>query len=67
MYLGIFIVNIILYIFELIYKTIENFNDYENSLYNTIVLSGIINQKKYNNLLIPERKTIKIFRSSFIN
>lgn len=69
MYLGIFIVNIILYIFELIYKTIEKFNDYDSSfLYNTIIKSATATAiEKNSNILVPDKTTFKIFRSSFIN
>ena len=66
MYLGIFIINFILYILEITYKTIEKFNDYENGLYHTIVSSGIANEKNNKNILVPDTTTIKIFKSSFL-
>tara|TARA_B110000444_G_scaffold171045_1_gene159820 strand:+ start:2416 stop:2616 length:201 start_codon:yes stop_codon:yes gene_type:complete len=66
MYLGIFIINFILYILEITYKTIEKFNDNEIGLYHTIVSSGIANEKNNKNILVPDTTTIKIFKSSFL-
>tara|TARA_B000000477_G_scaffold325_1_gene295 strand:+ start:2450 stop:2650 length:201 start_codon:yes stop_codon:yes gene_type:complete len=66
MYLGIFIINFILYILEITYKTIEKFNDYENSLYHTIVTSATANEKNNKDILVPDTNTIKIFKSSFL-
>jgi len=66
MYLGIFIINFILYILEITYKTIEKFNDYENGLNPRILKSATAIEKNNNNILVPDTNTIKIFKSSFL-
>ena len=66
MYLGIFIINFILYILEITYKTIEKFNDYKNSLDLGILKSATAIEKNNKNILVPDTNTIKIFKSSFL-
>tara|TARA_B110000003_G_scaffold275967_1_gene320260 strand:- start:28653 stop:28853 length:201 start_codon:yes stop_codon:yes gene_type:complete len=66
MYLGIFIINFILYILEITYKTIEKFNDYENGLNHRILKSATAIEKNNKNILVPDTNTIKIFKSSFL-
>ena len=69
MYLGIFIINFIVYILEITYKTIEKFNDnndYENGLNPRILKSATAIQQNNKDILVPDTTTIKIFRSSFL-
>lgn len=69
MYLGIFIINFILYILEITYKTIEKFNnnnDYEKGLNPRILKSAIAIEKNTKDILVPDTTTIKIFKSSFL-
>jgi hypothetical protein len=66
MYLGIFIINFILYILEITYKTIEKFNDYKNALDLGILKSATAIEKNNKNILVPYTNTIKIFKSSFL-
>tara|TARA_Y100000389_G_scaffold88010_1_gene84481 strand:+ start:2482 stop:2682 length:201 start_codon:yes stop_codon:yes gene_type:complete len=66
MYLGIFIINFILYILEITYKTIEKFNDYENGLNPRILKSATAIEKNNKNILVPDTNIIKIFKSSFL-
>lgn len=66
MYLGIFIINFILYILEITYKTIEKFNDYEINLNPIILKSATAIEKNNKNILVPDINTIKIFKSSFL-
>lgn len=69
MYLGIVIIQLILYIFEITYKNIEKFkenNDYEKGLNPRILKSAIAIEKNDKDILVPDRTTIKIFKSSFL-
>lgn len=69
MYLGIVIIQLILYIFEITYKNIEKFkenNDYEKGLNPRILKSAIAIEKNDKDILVPDTTTIKIFKSSFL-
>tara|TARA_B110001450_G_scaffold163333_1_gene152261 strand:- start:166 stop:375 length:210 start_codon:yes stop_codon:yes gene_type:complete len=69
MYLGIVIIQLILYIFEITYKNIEKFkenNDYEKGLNPRILKSAIAIEKNNKDILVPDTTTIKIFKSSFL-
>lgn len=67
MYLGIFIIQLIIYILKLI--KIENFiknNDYEKGLNPVILKTATTVEKNTKDILVPDTSTLKIFKSSFL-
>lgn len=69
MYLGIFIIQLILYILKnsniRIEKFIEN-NDYEKGLNPIILKTASSVEKNTKDILIPDTSALKIFKSSFL-
>ena len=70
MYLGIFIIYLIIYILKLINNiTIEKFikiNEYDKGLNPVILKSATEIEKNTKNILVPDTLSIKIFKSSFL-
>lgn len=66
MYLGIFIIQLIIYILKTI--KIEKFinNDYEKGHIPEILKSATVTNKNTNNILVPDKSTLKIFKSSYL-
>jgi len=67
MYLGIFIIQFIIYILKLI--KIENFiknNEYEKGLNPIILKTATTVEKNTKDILVPDTSTLKIFKSSFL-
>lgn len=67
MYLGIFIIQLIIYILKLI--KIENFiknNEYEKGLNPIILKTATTVEKNTKDILVPDTSTLKIFKSSFL-
>jgi hypothetical protein len=67
MYLGIFIIQLIIYILKLI--KIENFiknNEYEKGLNPVILKTATSVEKNTKNILIPDTSRLKILKSSFL-
>jgi hypothetical protein len=67
MYLGIFIIQLIIYILKLI--KIENFiknNEYEKGLNPVILKTATTVEKNTKDILVPDTSTLKIFKSSFL-
>lgn len=67
MYLGIFIIQLIIYILKTIKieKFINN-DDYEKGDYPVIKSAAIFTYKNTNDILVPDTSTLKIFKSSYL-
>lgn len=66
MYLGIFIIQLIIYILKTI--KIEKFinNDYEKGHYPEILKSATVTSKNRRDILLPDTSTLKILKSSYL-
>ena len=69
MYLGIFIIQLILYIFKKINIKIEKFiknNEYEKGLNPVILKTATSVKKNTKDILVPDALTLKTIKSSFL-
>lgn len=69
MYLGIFIIKLIIYILKIINIKIEKFiknNEYDNEYNTTIIQSATAISKNTRDILVPDTSTLKILKSSFL-
>jgi len=68
MYLGIFIIQLIIYILKIINIKIEKYvnNEYEKGHYPAILKSATGTSKNTRDILVPDTSTLKIFKSSFL-
>ena len=69
MFLGILIIQFILYIVKITLIVIEKFidnNEYEKNNIPEILKSAVFTERNMKNILIPDTNTIRIMKSSFL-